>query len=87
MFFYKSYYFIKRENFKDKTPLENGETSCSACLFCDKQLKAVIEAYLKSANKRLDHDFKHGSSFRPRRGGHRGGRGGRRGKRRDPKDW
>ena len=85
-------------NIKDKTPLENGETTVSACLFCDKFLKLSIENYLKEANKRIDTNFRHGRggiTVGPHRGGGRGrggrGRGGRgRGRGRGqsrPKEW
>jgi len=63
---------------KDKTPLENGETTISACLFCDKVLKVSIENYLKEANKRIDTNFRHGRggiTVGPHRGRGRGGRG------------
>ncbi len=57
---------------KEKTPLENGETGASACLFCDKHLKVSIENYLKEMNRKSDF-----SNFRNRRGGgSRGGGGG-----------
>lgn len=75
---------------KDKTPLENGETTISSCLFCDKHLKVSIENYLSSARNRGENRQ---SSFGGRRGGGGGrgrgrgrGRGGGRGR---PKrtDW
>lgn len=67
--------------------MENGETTSSACLFCDKLMKSTIENYLKTANKRLDADFSANRSgaFRHRRGGGRGG--GQRHKRRETKEW
>ncbi len=71
---------------KDKTPLENGETTCAACLFCDKILKASIENYLKLADKRMNTN-----NFRNNRrggGGPRSGGGGPRPKRRaNHKEW
>jgi len=69
--------------------LENGETTCSSCLFCDKILKTSIETYLKLANKRLNtNEFRNNRG----RGGGRGrggrGRGGSRSKRStNQKEW
>lgn len=68
---------------KDKSPLENGETNCTSCLFCDKILKASIETYLKTGNKRLPT-----SGFnRPRRGGHSRSGGPRPKRRANHKEW
>jgi len=69
--------------------LENGETTCSSCLFCDKILKTSIETYLKLADKRLNtNEFRNNRG----RGGGRGrggrGRGGSRSKRStNQKEW
>lgn len=71
---------------KGKTPLENGETSCSACMFCDKSLKACIETYLKDANKRIDFKGRRNMSHRnPHRKG--GSRSGHKKRRPNPKEW
>ncbi len=49
--------------------MENGETTTSACLYCDKMLKECIEKYLEFANKKMN-------SFRQPRGHFKGKRGG-----------
>lgn len=66
---------------KDKTPLENNETTMSACLYCDKILKQTIEKYLEFANKKLNSNFRHGapSHFKKRSNGGGGVRRKRRG--------
>lgn len=73
---------------KDKSPLENGETNITACLFCDKNLKQSIDNYLKTSMNRQSFDP---SRRGGRGGGHRGRgrRGGGASKRRRPnnKEW
>ena len=55
--------------FKDKTPLENNETTISACLYCDKIMKQCIDNYLALANKKLSGNFRHPRHFKGKRGG------------------
>lgn len=64
--------------------MENGETTCSSCLFCDKILKSSIETYLTQANKRLNTGFRNNG---PRRGGGSRGGGSRHKRRPNNKEW
>lgn len=76
---------------KDKTPLENGETNISSCLFCDKHLKVCIENYLTAVRNRAERQATMGGHRRGGGGGGRGrgrGRGGGRGRpKRSSQDW
>lgn len=56
---------------KDKTPLENNETTISSCVFCDKMFKQLIENYMNAANKKLNNNFRGRPSFRGKHAGPR----------------
>ncbi|RNA45016.1 DNA topoisomerase 3-beta-1 [Brachionus plicatilis] len=56
---------------KDKTPLQNGQTSVIACLFCDNNLKVSIENYLKQGNKNFNFDSRRKFTHRNKGGGRR----------------